>query len=200
MEDQKVTENQDEQQVNSGEEQGNTNQNENENGEENQQDNAENQQDNEENQQYNEENNEENNEEKPKGEDETKKKSNKRDIYGHNEIIITKDSYIMNDSKGGKIKMTKEDLDKISCLKLFREKTSGVKNNEEKNENGQQTENENQTHREENKDGKNEKAEQLKRMLRKELNEAIKTTKLKEKLNNKEKRYQNLQDIRNKGK
>lgn len=50
------------------------------------------------------------------------KKSNKRDIYGHNEIIITKDSYIMNDSKGGKIKMTKEDLDKISCLKLFREK------------------------------------------------------------------------------
>jgi hypothetical protein len=37
-------------------------------------------------------------------------------------------------------------------------------------------------------------------MLRKELNEAIKTTKLKEKLNNKEKRYQNLQDIRNKGK
>jgi hypothetical protein len=106
----------------------------------------------------------------------------------------------MNDSKGGKIKMTKEDLDKISCLKLFREKTSGVKNNEEKNENGQQTENENQTHREENKDGKNEKAEQFKRMLRKELNEAIKTTKLKEKLNNKEKRYQNLQDIRNKGK
>ena len=94
-----------------------------------------------------------------------KKKSNKRDIYGHNEIIITKDSYIMNDSKGGKIKITKDDLDKISCLKLFKEKTSGTKSGEEKNE--QQTENGNQTQREEKQDGKNEKEEQLKRMLRK---------------------------------
>ena len=129
MEDQKVTENQNEQQVDSGEEQGDTNQNE--GVEENQQDNEENNVEN--NEENNAENNEENNEEKPKGEDETKKKSNKRDIYGHNEIIITKDSYILNDSKGGKIKMTKEDLDKISCLKLFREKTSGVKSGEETN-------------------------------------------------------------------
>jgi hypothetical protein len=89
-----------------------------------------------------------------------------------NKIIVTENSYIMNNSNGKQSQMTKEDIDSITCIKD--EKNKLEKKNEKKDE-------------------------QLMRYLKVELERAQKIRKVKDKLNEKDKKIQKFMKVKDKG-
>ena len=89
-----------------------------------------------------------------------------------NKIIVTENSYIMNNSNGKQSQMTKEDIDSITCIK--NEKNKLEKKNEKKDE-------------------------QLMRYLKVELERAQKIRKVKDKLNEKDKKIQKFMKVKDKG-
>lgn len=98
----------------------------------------------------------------------------KRKFTQPNKIIVTEDSYILNDNEGKKpkVKLTKEELDKITCLQKEKEKL------EKKNE---------------------KKDMQLKRFLQKEIEREKKLQKVKKKLDEKEQKINKFIKVRNRG-
>ena len=89
-----------------------------------------------------------------------------------NKIIVTENSYIMNNSNGKKSKITKEDIESITCLKD--EKNKLEKKNEKKDDH-------------------------LMRYLKVELDRAQKLRKVKDKLSEKDKKIQKFMKAKDKG-
>ena len=98
------------------------------------------------------------------------KSAKKQKFVPEHKIIETKNKYIMNSSNGKKSEITKQDLEKITCLK------------DEKDRLGKKTD---------------KKDNQLMRYLKVELDRAKKIKKVKDKLNEKDQKIQNFITIKN---
>ena len=96
----------------------------------------------------------------------------RQNFLQNNKILITEHSYIMNNSSGKKSEITKEDLEKLACIK--KEKKKLEKKSETKDEH-------------------------LMRYLKVELDRAKKLKKVKQKLNEKDEKLKKFMDFKNKG-
>ena len=142
----------------------------------------------------------ENNGDGDNNDDSEKKQNIEKDFYGNKEIIITDESYYMKNTRGEKFQITKEELEDISCLKQLKDKNKKrkkeEKQEEKQDENGDEKKEDNSQGQKGKNETKTDQEDQLRRILYRELNQVKKTTELKEKLEQKQKRIEDFKNTK----